>query len=310
MQMHMQIRTWFGIFTVENDTIIRAEIFNKDLSSIVKRLLQEPLLLRGSVTGSDLCHLAVKYGFVSSDNEYDSILHELSIRLAKEQVARTVTPDRRIIAAVEAIDDLDETGNILSERLKEWYIMNFGDTNLKGEELARSIIGTEEPGKSPDLKIMQSFSSSLLALYEARSRIEGYLRDNMPLIAPNITSITGHILGARLLSIAGSLEKLAFMPSSTIQVIGANNALFKHLKGKAPSPKHGIIFRHPLISTAPGWQRGKIARVLAAKISLASRYDFYSGEVKEDLSRELKSKVDAVRKRSARPKEKRFQACR
>lgn len=302
----MQIRTWFGIFNVdvENNTIINAEIFPNDLSSITKRLLHEPLLLRGNVAGSDLRNAAIKYGFAGSNDEYDRLLHELEIMLAKEQVAQTVTPDRRIIAAVEAIDDLNETGNVLSERLREWYIMNFEDTILKGEELARKIIGMDEPGKAADLKIMQSFSSSLVASYETRDRIEEYLKENMPLIAPNITGITGHILGARLLSIAGSLEKLAFMPSSTIQVIGANNALFKHLKGKAPSPKHGVIFRHPLINTAPKWQRGKIARVLAAKISLASRYDLYSGEVKEDLQRELRLKVEAIRKNSTRPKKK------
>ncbi|HEX7627483.1 MAG TPA: rRNA biogenesis protein, partial [Candidatus Methanoperedens sp.] len=219
----MQIRTWFGIFSVENDMIINAEIFPKDLSSITRRLLQEPLLLRGNVAGSDLADLAIKYGFTSSKDEYDRLLHELEIMLAKEQVAQTVTPDRRIIAAVEAIDDLNETGNVLSERLREWYIMNFEDTILKGEELAQKIIGMDEQGA--DLKIMQSFSLSLLALYGTRDRIEGYLKENMPLIAPNITRITGHILGARLLSIAGGLEKLAFMPSSTIQVIGANNAL-------------------------------------------------------------------------------------
>ena len=300
----MQIRTWFGIFTIDDSRIINVQLFQKDLNSITKRLLEEPLLIRGNVAGCDLCDLAVKYGFASSNNEYDSMLHELNIRLAKEQMALTVTPDSKIIAAVKAIDDLNETGNLLSERLKEWFIMNFEDTELKGEELAYKIIGMEEPGKADDLKIMQSFSLSLLALYETRNRIEEYLKDNMPLIAPNITNITGHILGARLLSIAGSLEKLAFMPSSTIQVIGANNALFKHLSGKAPSPKHGIIFRHPLINTAPRWQRGKIARVLASKISLASRFDLYSGELKEDLFRELMAKVEVIRKQTAKPNKK------
>lgn len=296
----MQIRTWFGIFTVENETIINTEIFPKDLSSITDRLLQEQLLIRGNVAGSDLRDLAVKYGFVSSNDEYDKLLHEVNIRLAKEQVAQSVTPDRRIIAAVEAIDDLNETANVLSERLREWYIMNFEDTDLKGEELARKISGMEDPAKASDLKIMKSFSSSLMASYETRDRIEEYLKENMVLIAPNITSITGHILGARLLSMAGNLEKLAFMPSSTIQVIGANNALFKHLKGKATSPKHGVIFRHPLINTAPRRQRGKIARVLAAKISLACRYDLYSGKLKEDLQQELRIKVEAIRKDSGR----------
>ena len=292
----MQIQTWFGIFTVENDIIISAEIFPKDLTSIIQRLLKEQLMLRGSIAGRDIRDLAVEYGFAGSNNEYDILLHELNIRLVKEQVIKTLTPDMRIIAAVEAIDDLNETSNILSERLKEWYILNFENTRLSGEELALKIIMMEKTGESAQLKIMQSFSSSLLALFETRDRIEEYLKDNMPLIAPNITNIAGHILGARLLSIAGSLEKLAFMPSSTIQVIGASNALFKHLKGKASSPKHGLIFRHPLINTAPGWQRGKIAKILSSKISLASRYDLYSGELKEELTGELKSKIDAIRK--------------
>jgi nucleolar protein 56 len=298
----MQIQTWFGIFNVENDKIITAEIFPKDLTSIIERLLKDQLMLRGSIAGRDFRDLALEYGFVDSNNEYDTMHHEMNIRLVREQVAKTLTPDMRIIEAVEAIDDLNETCNILSERLKEWYILNFENTHLPGEELARKIIGMEETGKDTQLKIMQSFSSSLLASYKTRDLIEEYLKDNMQIIAPNITNIAGHILGARLLSIAGSLEKLAFMPSSTIQVIGANNAIFKHLKGKASSPKHGLIFRHPLINTSPGWQRGKIAKILSSKISLASRYDLYSGELKEELSGELKLKIDAIRKQKKKRK--------
>jgi nucleolar protein 56 len=299
----MQIRTWFGIFTIDDNRINKIELFRKDLDSITKRLLEEPLLMRGRVAGIDLCDLALKYGFAGSKSEYDTMLHELNINLAKKQVAMTVTPDSKIIAAVEAIDDLDETSNLLSERLREWFIMNFEDTDLKGEELARSIVEMKKD-ESEDMLILQGFSFSLLGLYRTRGGIEEYLKENMPRTAPNITSIAGHLLGARLLSITGSLKNLASMPSSTIQVIGANNALFKHLKGKAPSPKHGVIFRHPLINTAPRWQRGKIARVLSSKISLAARYDLYAGELKEDLSRELMMKVDVIRKQSAKPEKK------
>jgi len=299
----MQIRTWFGIFIISDNKIIKVELFQKELDYITKRLLKEPLLMRGNIEGLDLGDLAVKYGFAGSRTEYDTMLHELNINLAQEQVAMTVTPDSKIIAAVEAIDDLNETSNLLSERLKEWFIMNFEDTDLKGEELARSIVEMKND-ESEDMLILQGFSFSLLELYRTKGKIEEYLKVNMPLIAPNITSIAGHLLGARLLSITGSLKNLAFMPSSTIQVIGANNALFKHLKGKAPSPKHGVIFRHPLINTAPKWQRGKIARVFASKISLAARYDLYSGELKEDLSRELMMKLDVIRKQHAKPEKK------
>ena len=294
----MQVRTWFGNFTLDEDGIIDVELFRKDLDYLIKINIKEPLLMRGSVAGTNLRDLAIKYGFADSGYEYDRMLHELSIELARKQITQAATPDRRIIAAVEAIDDLDETMNILAERLKEWYILNFEKTPLKPEELAKHIIGIKDTGNSfnADLIIMQGFASSLLGLYDTRNSIEGYIRENMPIIAPNLTNIAGHILGARLLSIAGSLNRLSSMPSSTVHVIGASNALFKHLKGKAPSPKHGLIFRHPLVNTAPKWQRGRIARALASKISLAARYDFYSGELNETLLEELKTKVEFIRK--------------
>ncbi|VVB90508.1 putative NOP5 family protein [uncultured archaeon] len=288
----MQVKTWFGIFTLDDDRIMGAELFRKDLEAIANLLVKEPLLLRGRIAGSDIRDLAVEYGFVSSREEYDSLLHELNIRLVKEQISQAVTQDRQIIAAVEAIDDINDAANILAERLREWYLM-FNETGLQSGELAKHIIKSEEP----ELKTMQGLAGSLIGLYEARLSIEEYLKDGMLQLAPNLTNIAGYILGARLLSIAGSLEKLASMPSSTVQVIGANNALFKHLKGKAPSPKHGLIFRHPLINTSPKKLRGKIARAVASKISLAARYDYYSGELKEGIQEELEAKVSGIKKR-------------
>ena len=317
----MQVKTWFGNFTLDGDKITGVELFKKDIDCLVK-LNEEPLLQRGRVAGAELRDLALEYGFVRSNDEYDSVLHALNIALAKKQMALAVTPERKIIAAVEAIDDIDETGNILAERLKEWFMLNFENKPLKGEELAQHIIRFDESVKKEwrtldsskmentekttqaDLKLMQSLASSLLGLYRTRSSIEEYLKENMPVVAPNLTNIAGHSLGARLLSISGSLERLASMPSSTVQVIGASNALFKHLKGKAPSPKHGVIFRHPLVNTAPKRQRGKIARALASKISLAVRYDCYSGELKEGLLEELKTKVEIIKKCSPKPGQK------
>lgn len=289
------MRTWFGIFTLDEERIMDVELFRKDMDSIIGRLIKEPLLLRGEVAGIDIRDLALKYGFVISNDEYDRMLHEVNIRLAKRQLAQAVTPQRQIIAAVEAIDDLNETGNILAERLKEWYLLNFGETRLKGDDLARHVIEMQNEGNG-HIKIMQNLASGILGLRDTRNSIEEYLKEKMPVIAPNLTNIAGHILGARLLSISGGLERLASMPSSTVQVIGANNALFKHLKGKAPSPKHGVIFRHPLVNMAPGRMRGKIARALASKLSLAARYDYYSGELKEGLLEELRAKVEKIRK--------------
>jgi nucleolar protein 56 len=296
----MQVRTWFGSFTLDKNMITEVELFQKDLDAILGRVLSEPLLLRGKVAGNDLCDLALKYGFVASMEEYDTMLHELNIGLAKKKIAQSMTPDRQIIAAVEAIDDVDETSNILAERLKEWFLLNFNETKLKGAELAHNILEMKEP--APELTIMQSLASGLLGLYGSRLFIEEYLKKSMHKTAPNLTNIAGYLLGARLLSIAGSLEKLASMPSSTVQVIGASNALFKHLKGKAPSPKHGVIFRHPFVNSAPRKLRGKIARAVASKISLAARYDCYSGEIKGNLPYELEKKVAYIRKHAKKHK--------
>ncbi|HEY9205041.1 MAG TPA: rRNA biogenesis protein [Candidatus Methanoperedens sp.] len=297
----MQVRTWFGNFTLEGERICNAELFQKNIETILDRVVEESLLLRGRVAGMDLCELALRYGFVGSKEEYDSMLHELNIRLAKRQITQAAnTADARIIAAVEAMDDIDETSNILAERLKEWYILNFNRTDLRGDELARHVIGMKETANEPELKMVQSFAASLLGLYGTRLSIEEYLKEKMQKHAPNLTSVAGHTLGARLLSMAGSLERLASMPSSTIQVIGANNALFKHLKGRAPSPKHGMIFRHPLLNTAPKKIRGKIARAVASKISLAARYDYYSGELRESLPEDMEKKILDIKKRHAR----------
>ena len=294
----MQVRTWFGSFTLDEGKITDAGLFPKDTDFLIKHY-EYSSLLRGKVAGADIRDLAVKYGFAASYEEYDRMLHEFNLALAKRQISQAATPDRRIIASVEAIDDLDETMNILAERLKEWHILIFGESPLNGEELAKYIIGIKDTGNSfnADLKTMHGFASSLIGLYDTRTSIEGYIRENMPVIAPNLTNIAGHILGARLLSIAGSLGRLSSMPSSTVQVIGASNALFKHLKGNAPSPKHGLIFRHPLVNNAPRWQRGKIARALASKISLAARYDFYSGKLNDRLPEELKTKVEIIKKK-------------
>ncbi len=292
----MQVKTWFGIFQVEDNKIVEVKLFQKDVNDLTDRLLKETLLMRGKVAGEDLRSLALKYGFVESEKEYDSLIHEVAIQLVKKQVEKAITQDKRIIAAVEAIDDINATSNILAERLKEWYMLR-GDTDLKGKELASYI--THIASDNPELEAMQSLASALLGLYESRTAIEEYLKQKMHSFAPNLSNIAGPILGARLLSMAGGLEKLASMPSSTVQVIGANKALFKHLKGKAPSPKHGVIYRHPLVSTAPKRLRGKIARALASKISLASRYDYYSGELKDDLIKALEKKVSDIKLRSS-----------
>jgi nucleolar protein 56 len=124
---------------------------------------------------------------------------------------------------------------------------------------------------------MRALGNSIIALYVLKEEFEKYQADLAKEIAPNISELAGADLAAKLIAHAGSLEKLAKMPASTVQVIGAEKALFKHLRNrKIAPPKHGLIFQYARIQTAPREIRGKIARALAAKIAIASKADMYT----------------------------------
>jgi len=116
-------------------------------------------------------------------------------------------------------------------------------------------------------------------------------------LAPNLASLAGPVLAARLISRAGSLERLARMPSSALQLLGAEKALFKHLCGHASSPKHGLIYRHPAIYGAPRRLKGRMARALAGKLAIAARVDYFRGEESPELKLTLKRRLDEIRGR-------------
>lgn len=323
----MKINTWFGILELgSNGKLLACEFFPKNVRELAIRLLS----LRENrqnlpPEGFDLKTAAIECGFAESFSEYYSLLHEVTLESVKLQVSEALTPDQRVIQAVEALDDINETTNSLSERLFEWYGGYFPESGLSGEALAAFITkyGSREnipPEDSLYLKardsmgaklevadetLLKSFAESVCSLYERRKQIEAYIESSMETLAPNLTTLAGPMLGARLISIAGSLEKLAAFPSSTVQVIGANKALFKHLRARAPSPKHGIIYSHPLINTSPWWVRGKVARALAAKLSLAARIDFYSAKKDPSLEGQLEEKILKIREANPRPPQRR-----
>lgn len=323
----MKINTWFGVLDMgSNGELLASELFPKT----VRELALRSLSLKDSrqnlpPEGFDLATAAIECGFVDSFSEYYSLLHEVTLETVKIQVSEALTPDQRVIQAVEALDDINETTNSLSERLFEWYGGYFPESGLSGEALAvfivkygsRENISPEDPLylkardsmgaklEAADEVLLKGFAESVCGLYERRKQVEAYIECSMETLAPNLTMLAGPMLGARLISIAGSLEKLAFFPSSTIQVIGANKALFKHLRARAPSPKHGVIYSHPLINTSPWWVRGKVARALAAKLSLAARIDFYSAKKDPSLAGKLEEKVRKLRAENPRPPQKR-----
>lgn len=251
--------------------------------------------------------------------------------------------DKLIIQSIESLDELDKSINILVGRLQEWYGLHFpelyskvGDNRVyakliaiqpnrlnldheilaklgfpkfKSDEIlksAKSSLGAEF--EDEDLKMIQSFSQRVVDLFDLRKTVEDYLENLMHSVAPNLTALAGATIGARLIAKAGGLENLANLPASTIQVLGAEKALFKHLKYGTKPPKHGILFQHPFVHSAPKWQRGKIARALANKISIAVRVDAYSQkDISKDLSNDLLRKIDVIKAQTKPPVKKKVE---
>jgi len=219
-------------------------------------------------------------GIVNSEDEYRALLHEVTIRLAREEVLRSARGDEEVVHAIKMLDDLSPTLNLLSEHLFEWYSM-YEEEVMPSEDAVREILTRHEIPPA-----MRTLAQNLTDLYESRRILIEYIQDETSLIAPNLTNLAGGLLAARLISIAGGLGKLARMPASRLQILGANRAMFRHLRGAAP-PKHGVIFQHPLVHASPRRLRGKIARRFASKLTIAARIDYYSGEVREDLAESL-----------------------
>jgi len=153
-----------------------------------------------------------------------------------------------------------------------------------------------------DFSKIQDMCRKVLELYGVRQSLEKYVDSVMEEVAPNTRTIGGSLLGARLVALVGGLLNLAKLPASTIQVLGAEKALFRSLKTKARPPKHGIIFQHPLIHDGKRWQRGKIARALAGKLAIAARVDAFNGEyVGDKLKADLEKRIDEIRERYEKP---------
>ena len=150
--------------------------------------------------------------------------------------------------------------------------------------------------EGPDLEVLQGFAGSVESLQDTKKSLTDYVDEKMGEIAPNLSNLLGSSLGAKLIAHIGGIEKLALLPSSTIQIMGAEKALFRHKKTGERPPKHGLIYQHPEIRSARWWLKGKIARALAAKISFAVRKDVYSGELDPDLKEDFEKKLESIKK--------------
>ncbi len=290
------VTKWYGTFLCDKKGIIRNILFPKTEKEILNRLLkiekndilkeekeiikqekniivnEKRLALIGNYKPNDKFFIKVSikpkdFGF--SEEILNKALSYLSQKRIKE---RLKSKDLQIIQMVNALDDFIQTSNLLSERIESWNELNPSKKKIKPLTNAFTIINNE-------MKLL-----------------EKQIIEDMEKIAPNISRITGSLIGARLISQAGGINRLALLPASTIQILGAEKALFRFKKEGGKPPKHGIIFQHPFINKTNRKHRGKAARVLSNKISIAAKADvFTKRDISKDLEYELEKRISEIR---------------
>ena len=218
--------------------------------------------------------------------------------------------DTMIVQAISLLDDLDKELNTYAMRVKEWYGWHFPEmgkivndnlayarvilkmgmrsnavnsdfADILPEEIEAAVKAAAEISMGTeitpdDLENIQALAEQVVGFTEYRQQLSSYLSARMTSIAPNLTTLVGELVGARLIAHAGSLINLAKSPASTIQILGAEKALFRALKTKHDTPKYGLIYHASLIGQATGRNKGKIARMLATKAAIGLRVDALS----------------------------------
>lgn len=283
--------------------------------------------------------ILVSAGFAKDQSDAMSKLREFAIKLSSSKVTEvSESPDLHIIQAINTLDDMDRIINAISSRLREWYGLHFPELDniidsingysqivLAGKRDKLSKKTFEDAGfpeskvemltlvteksrggdiTDANLAIVQTLAKQILELFDLRKQLEEHVESEMRKVAPNLSAVLGTSVGARILARAGSIKNLAIMPASTIQVLGAEKALFRSLKTGSQPPKHGLLFQHTLVHAAPRWQRGKIARAIAGKAAIASRVDFHGGGLNQVLLDKLNIRVDEIGKKYVEPPER------
>jgi len=239
----------------------------------------------------------------------------LYIKVVIRDISESVTRDLIIIQAISMLDDLNKIINLLMERFREWYELYFPEISQKIEDHEKFIKAIHEKDRSElmqelgitetmggnlterDIEMLNKISRRIIDLYKLREELKKYIDKLMEELAPNVKEVAGPTIGARLIALAGGLKELAMLPASTIQVLGAEKALFRHLRKKTPPPKYGVLFNHPYIQRLPRKRRGAMARTLAAKISIAAKVDaFNPGKyIADQLIKELEERFKQLK---------------
>jgi len=276
-------------------------------------------------------------GINLSDEKFLQIYKLIQETLTRLKIKKIgARADVIVIQIIESLDIIKKSISLFSSRMREWYGLHFPELTDKLVEdnmvLAKIVsrIGTRDNytfenlnenfefkenkiqnllelasksmGSDIDIDVLQGYTDQIISLDDYRIELENYLDRLMEKVAPNTRAVIGSLVGAKLIAKAGSLKKLAFMPASRIQLLGAEKALYRFLKTGEKRPKHGLIFQWNHIRSAKPYHRGKIARMVSGKIGLASKLDYFDGDyMGDELLKEIEEKIKEIEKKYPKP---------
>ena len=281
------ITKWFGIFLIDKkNNILKKHLFLKNYLEIAKILIkienneilpEEIDIIRGikenqitvnekrlrkigNYKPDDILFKKIILNFKNFNFSFDIFL-KASLKSVENKLEKELKlKDYQIIQMIKSLDNLIQVYNLLSERLDNWL-----------------MIHTPKYKIEPFKKIINNIKKEII-------RLENQIKIDVNKLAPNCCEIIGPIITARLISLSGNMGNLSKMPASTIQILGAEKAFFRFKKEGGKNPKHGIIYQNNIINQSPKKHRGKISRLIATKLSIAIKADFYT---KRDISKML-----------------------
>ncbi len=264
-------------------------------------------------------------------------LRERMLKSAKSGIKSAYSSEEyALIQSINAYLETEKSMNLAYERLTEWFGIYLPEIRMSNARtlaaLALSIAtkpitlesvaeAVEDRQKAEQIvqkanqtigrkmndeekQTVASFAKMLKDMGQSMESLQSYIKASATRVLPNVTYLTDEKIAAEMLSKAGSMERFALMPASTVQLLGAEKALFKHLKFGNKPPKYGVLFKFAPIGTAPKDKRGKIARVYATKIAIALKADYYS---KNFIAKDLKESIDSTVQRILKEPEKQKQ---
>lgn len=283
------LRRWRGRSILVERRSVAEALSHMGLKPVVEEPLKKAVELR-----TDAGRILKILGL--SIDDYRFFTARVAAGLASARVKELAeSSDLDIVIAMQAYDELVKMLNILQDRILIWVKEReprLLEENRDAEKLVKRVASPD----GPEPEYVRKMAELYLETGDCRSTVEKHIGVLMDEAAPNLSTVVGPLLGARLISKTGSLSRLASLPASTIQILGAEKALFRAFRKKGRPPKHGIIFQHPWVHGSPRKIRGKAARLLASRIAVAARVDCFSGRsIGEELKKDVENRLKALK---------------